>query len=64
MNAYLLQQNCKWLHMSNRLVTLENTHLLLLNEFERAVLQKVALQKLNKSDFLGGATIRIPKGNN
>ena len=54
------QPNCKWLHGTNRVVTLESTHLLLLHEFERVALQKLALQKLNKTDL--GITIRLPKG--
>lgn len=49
------------MHISNRVVALESTHLLLLHEFERVALQKIALQKLNKSDL--GTTVRIPKGN-
>jgi len=58
----LLQSNCRWQHVSNRSVTLEPTHLLLLHEFERVALQKLALQKLNKSGL--SATIRIPKDSN
>ncbi len=54
------QPNCRWLHVSNRVVSLESAHLLLLHELERVALQKIALQKLNKSDL--GTTIRIPKG--
>lgn len=53
------QSNCRWHHVTNREVTLEPTNLLLLHDFERAALQRVALQKLNKSDL--GTTIRIPK---
>ena len=43
-------------------MTLEPTHILLLHEFERVGLQKMALTKLNKSAHDLGATIRIPKG--
>lgn len=49
----------RWTHFTNRQVTLESTHLLLLHDFERIALQKVAAQKLNSSDL--GSTIRIPK---
>ena len=63
MSIYIsvFQPNYKWQHSSIRCVTLEPTNLLLLHDFERAALQKLALSKLKKSD-LGGANIRIPKG--
>ena len=63
MSIYIsvFQPNYKWQHSSSRCVTLEPTNLLLLHDFERAALQKLALSKLKKSD-LGGANIRIPKG--
>jgi hypothetical protein len=46
--------------MSNRQVILEPTNLLLLHEFERLAIQKLAAQKLNASDL--GINVRIPKG--
>ena len=56
----IFQVGYRWTHFTNRQVTLESTHLLLLHDFERVALQKVAAQKLNSSDL--GITIRIPKG--
>ena len=46
--------------MTNRQVILEPTNLLLLHEFERVAIQKLACQKLNASDH--GINVRIPKG--
>ena len=57
---YYSQPGGRWQHVTNRCVVLESTHLLMLHEFERIALQKVALQKLNSSDL--GVTTRIPKG--
>lgn len=57
----LFQGNYRWRHATNRTVSLESTHILLLHEFERVALKKVALGKLNSSDL--GFTARIPKGN-
>ena len=56
----LFQTGYRWSHVTNRQVSLESTHLLLLHDFERVALQKVAGQKLNASDL--GITVRIPKG--
>ena len=55
-----LQPGYRWAHVSNRQVILEPTNLLLLHEFERLAIQKLACQKLNAADL--GANIRIPKG--
>ena len=41
-------------------MSLEPTHILLLHEYERIALRKVAAQKLNQADL--GFTARIPKG--
>ena len=60
-NLRTLQGNYRWRHSTNRTVSLESTHILLLHEFERVALKRVALQKLNSSDL--GFTARIPKGN-
>ena len=60
-NLWDLQGNYRWRHSTNRTVSLESTHILLLHEFERVALKRVALQKLNSSDL--GFTARIPKGN-
>ena len=54
------QGGSRWQHVTNRIVVLESSHLLMLHEFERVALQKLALQKLNSSDL--GVTTRIPKG--
>ena len=54
------QTGSRWQHITNRCVVLESSHLLMLHEFERIALQKIALQKLNNSDL--GVTTRIPKG--
>lgn len=59
MSAWSPQAGVRWNHISNRQLTLEPTHLLMLHEFERVALQKLACQKLNSSDL--GSTIRIPK---
>ena len=61
LNLVLSQANYRWRHATNRTVSLESTHILLLHELERVALKKVALQKLNSSDL--GFTARIPKGN-
>ena len=57
---FLFQTGSRWQHITNRCVVLESSHLLMLHEFERIALQKIALQKLNNSDL--GVTTRIPKG--
>ena len=57
---YFFQTGSRWQHITNRCVVLESSHLLMLHEFERIALQKIALQKLNNSDL--GVTTRIPKG--
>merc|ERR1719225_276221 len=54
-----LETGSRWQHITNRCVVLESSHLLMLHEFERIALQKIALQKLNSSDL--GVTTRIPK---
>ena len=56
----MFQTGSRWQHITNRCVVLESSHLLMLHEFERIALQKIALQKLNSSDL--GVTTRIPKG--
>ena len=61
LHEWTLQGNYRWRHSTNRTVSLESTHILLLHEFERVALKRVALQKLNSSDL--GFTARIPKGN-
>jgi hypothetical protein len=59
-NLYNFQAGYRWAHISNRQVILEPTNLLLLHEFERLAIQKLAAQKLNASDL--GINVRIPKG--
>ena len=60
MTNFQFQGGSRWQHVTNRVVVLESSHLLMLHEFERIALQKLALQKLNSSDL--GVTTRIPKG--
>ena len=60
LNNFQFQGGSRWQHVTNRVVVLESSHLLMLHEFERIALQKLALQKLNSSDL--GVTTRIPKG--
>ena len=38
------QGGSRWQHVTNRIVVLESSHLLMLHEFERVALQKLALQ--------------------
>ena len=56
----IFQSGYRWSHVTNRQVCLDSTHLLLLHDFERVALQKVACKKLNAAD--PSVTVRIPKG--
>ncbi len=60
MTSFSFQAGYRWAHVTNRQVILEPTNLLLLHEFERVAIQKLACTKLNASDL--GINVRIPKG--